>query len=53
VSAVQHPTVIGAFTPTEILTAWEAGATFVKVSRPVRWAPAISRMFVALSRRYV
>jgi 2-dehydro-3-deoxyphosphogluconate aldolase/(4S)-4-hydroxy-2-oxoglutarate aldolase len=23
--------VIGAFTPTEILTAWEAGATFVKV----------------------
>jgi 2-dehydro-3-deoxyphosphogluconate aldolase/(4S)-4-hydroxy-2-oxoglutarate aldolase len=25
------PTVIGAFTPTEILTAWEAGATFVKV----------------------
>jgi 2-dehydro-3-deoxyphosphogluconate aldolase/(4S)-4-hydroxy-2-oxoglutarate aldolase len=25
------PTVIGAFTPTEILTAWEEGATFVKV----------------------
>lgn len=25
------PTVIGAFTPTEILTAWEAGATIVKV----------------------
>ena len=25
------PTVIGAFSPTEILTAWEAGATFVKV----------------------
>ena len=25
------PTVIGAFTPTEILTAWEAGATYVKV----------------------
>ncbi len=25
------PTVIGAFTPTEILTAWEAGASFVKV----------------------
>ena len=25
------PTVIGAFTPTEILTAWEHGATFVKV----------------------
>lgn len=25
------PTVIGSFTPTEILTAWEAGATFVKV----------------------
>jgi 2-dehydro-3-deoxyphosphogluconate aldolase/(4S)-4-hydroxy-2-oxoglutarate aldolase len=25
------PTVIGAYTPTEILTAWEAGATFVKV----------------------
>ncbi len=25
------PTVIGAFTPTEILTAWELGATFVKV----------------------
>jgi len=25
------PTVIGAFTPTEILTAWQAGATFVKV----------------------
>lgn len=25
------PSVIGAFTPTEILTAWEAGATFVKV----------------------
>jgi 2-dehydro-3-deoxyphosphogluconate aldolase / (4S)-4-hydroxy-2-oxoglutarate aldolase len=25
------PTVIGAFTPTEILSAWEAGATFVKV----------------------
>ena len=25
------PTVIGCFTPTEILTAWEAGATFVKV----------------------
>lgn len=25
------PTVIGALTPTEILTAWEAGATFVKV----------------------
>jgi 2-dehydro-3-deoxyphosphogluconate aldolase/(4S)-4-hydroxy-2-oxoglutarate aldolase len=25
------PTVIGAFTPTEILAAWEAGATFVKV----------------------
>lgn len=25
------PTVIGAFTPTEILTAWEQGATFVKV----------------------
>jgi 2-dehydro-3-deoxyphosphogluconate aldolase/(4S)-4-hydroxy-2-oxoglutarate aldolase len=25
------PTVIGAFTPTEILTAWESGATFVKV----------------------
>ena len=25
------PTVIGAFTPTEILTAWEAGADFVKV----------------------
>ncbi len=25
------PTVIGAFSPTEILTAWEQGATFVKV----------------------
>ncbi|MEA2531092.1 MAG: 2-dehydro-3-deoxyphosphogluconate aldolase / (4S)-4-hydroxy-2-oxoglutarate aldolase [Thermomicrobiales bacterium] len=25
------PTVSGAFTPTEILTAWEAGSTFVKV----------------------
>lgn len=25
------PTVIGAFTPTEIQTAWEAGATFVKL----------------------
>jgi 2-dehydro-3-deoxyphosphogluconate aldolase/(4S)-4-hydroxy-2-oxoglutarate aldolase len=25
------PTVIGSFSPTEILTAWEAGATFVKV----------------------
>ena len=25
------PAVIGAFTPTEILTAWEAGATIVKV----------------------
>lgn len=25
------PSVIGAFTPTEILSAWEAGATFVKV----------------------
>ena len=25
------PTTIGAFTPTEILAAWEAGATFVKV----------------------
>jgi 2-dehydro-3-deoxyphosphogluconate aldolase/(4S)-4-hydroxy-2-oxoglutarate aldolase len=25
------PTVIGAFTPTEILTAWEAGASIVKV----------------------
>ena len=25
------PTVIGAFTPTEILRAWQAGATFVKV----------------------
>jgi len=25
------PTVIGAFTPTEILTAWESGATIVKV----------------------
>lgn len=25
------PTVIGAFTPTEILTAWQAGADFVKV----------------------
>ncbi len=25
------PTVIGAFTPTEILSAWESGATFVKV----------------------
>ncbi|MGB3330453.1 MAG: bifunctional 4-hydroxy-2-oxoglutarate aldolase/2-dehydro-3-deoxy-phosphogluconate aldolase [Thermomicrobiales bacterium] len=25
------PSVIGAFTPTEILTAWQAGATFVKV----------------------
>ncbi|MGC4106409.1 MAG: bifunctional 4-hydroxy-2-oxoglutarate aldolase/2-dehydro-3-deoxy-phosphogluconate aldolase [Thermomicrobiales bacterium] len=25
------PAVIGAFTPTEILTAWQAGATFVKV----------------------
>lgn len=25
------PTVIGAFTPTEILTAWELGASFVKV----------------------
>lgn len=25
------PTVIGAFTPTEILTAWQAGASFVKV----------------------
>ncbi|HEU0163653.1 MAG TPA: bifunctional 4-hydroxy-2-oxoglutarate aldolase/2-dehydro-3-deoxy-phosphogluconate aldolase, partial [Thermomicrobiales bacterium] len=25
------PTVIGSFTPTEILTAWQAGATFVKV----------------------
>lgn len=25
------PTVIGAFSPTEILTAWEEGATFVKV----------------------
>jgi len=25
------PTVIGAFTPTEILLAWESGATFVKV----------------------
>ena len=25
------PTVIGALTPTEILTSWEAGATFVKV----------------------
>lgn len=25
------PSVIGAFTPTEILTAWQAGATYVKV----------------------
>ena len=25
------PTVIGAFSPTEMLTAWEAGATYVKV----------------------
>ena len=25
------PTVLGAFTPTEILTAWQAGATYVKV----------------------
>ncbi|HEU5430518.1 MAG TPA: bifunctional 4-hydroxy-2-oxoglutarate aldolase/2-dehydro-3-deoxy-phosphogluconate aldolase, partial [Thermomicrobiales bacterium] len=25
------PTVIGALTPTEILTAWEAGATYVKI----------------------
>jgi 2-dehydro-3-deoxyphosphogluconate aldolase/(4S)-4-hydroxy-2-oxoglutarate aldolase len=25
------PTVIGAFTPTEMLTAWQAGATYVKV----------------------
>lgn len=25
------PTVVGAFTPTEILTAWEAGARYVKV----------------------
>ena len=25
------PTVIGAFTPTEILTAWQAGASYVKV----------------------
>jgi 2-dehydro-3-deoxyphosphogluconate aldolase/(4S)-4-hydroxy-2-oxoglutarate aldolase len=25
------PTIIGAFTPTEILTAWEAGASVVKV----------------------
>jgi 2-dehydro-3-deoxyphosphogluconate aldolase/(4S)-4-hydroxy-2-oxoglutarate aldolase len=25
------PTIIGAFTPTEILRAWQAGATFVKV----------------------
>lgn len=25
------PAVIGAFTPTEILTAWEAGATYVKI----------------------
>ncbi|MDQ3696039.1 MAG: bifunctional 4-hydroxy-2-oxoglutarate aldolase/2-dehydro-3-deoxy-phosphogluconate aldolase [Chloroflexota bacterium] len=25
------PTVIGAFTPTEIVTAWQAGATYVKV----------------------
>lgn len=25
------PTVIGAFTPTEILSAWQAGATYVKV----------------------
>lgn len=25
------PTVIGAFTPTEMLTAWEAGASYVKV----------------------
>ncbi|MGB3305475.1 MAG: bifunctional 4-hydroxy-2-oxoglutarate aldolase/2-dehydro-3-deoxy-phosphogluconate aldolase [Thermomicrobiales bacterium] len=25
------PTVIGSFTPTEILTAWQAGATYVKV----------------------
>lgn len=25
------PTIIGAFTPTEILTAWQAGATYVKV----------------------
>ena len=25
------PSVIGAFTPTEMLTAWEAGATYVKV----------------------
>lgn len=25
------PTVIGAFTPTEMLTAWESGATFVKL----------------------
>jgi len=25
------PTVIGAFTPTEILSAWEAGATYVKI----------------------
>lgn len=25
------PTVIGAFTPTEMLTAWQAGATFVKL----------------------
>lgn len=26
------PSVIGAFTPTEILTAWEAGADFIKVN---------------------
>ena len=25
------PTVIGAFTPTEMLTAWQAGASYVKV----------------------
>lgn len=25
------PTVIGAFTPTEIVTAWQAGATYIKV----------------------
>src|SRR5579875_1391320 len=38
------PVLCGAFTPTEILTAWRAGAALVKVFPPGHWGRAISRM---------
>lgn len=47
------PIMPGALTPTEILTAWEAGADFVKVFRAATWAdPSTSRRSRARCRRW-